>query len=126
VQRPEKINLHDLAVDADVSVHKSTALGYAGIVDQDIDAAVMIDNLLNNRCAFFFTHHVASVTLGIDTVGLEFVGGRFNSGFIHVQQYKAGTFPGVSVANGGTYSTGSTGDNDHFVSKVHVRHSSFY
>jgi hypothetical protein len=117
VQRSEKINIHDPAVNAGFGIQKCASLGDSGIIDEDIDAVEMLEDLLNCCRTVIFMDHIATVTFGIKATGFEPFSRSFNPRFIPVDQRNTGTFPGEPVANSGTYSTGSTGYDDNFVFK---------
>jgi hypothetical protein len=59
VQGSEKINLHNLAINADLCLYKSAALGNSGIVDKKVDAAVACDEFPDGRIAVALIDNVA-------------------------------------------------------------------
>jgi hypothetical protein len=122
VQRSEKVDLHDPAVNADLGIGKCAALGNAGIVDEYVDAAKSLNYGIYSTYALDFINHITWDADRIHPGMSEFIRGSSNTRFIHVQQTDPGPCPGKSPADGRTDAAGRPGYDHDVVFKITIYH----
>src|SRR5580692_13105258 len=61
IKHPAQANIHHGIIILRFNIHDADWLGYPGVVDENINASEILDNLLGNSLAKVFLSHVADV-----------------------------------------------------------------
>jgi hypothetical protein len=124
VQRPKEVYFHYPTKDRGWGIPEKTDLGDPGVIDQNINPCIAIEDGLDGLITIFFASHVACPGKDIDSPGEKIVLDPFERFFIHIQESNSRPLLAEAGSQGGADAAGSSGNDDYLIfhfSKLFIR-----